>query len=76
MIIQICDICCKEVKNLNTLVLYKQSLEYCDKCSEKAKELQKEFKKELDFELEIMNNSMKEKEKKIIKKYRKITKSS
>ena len=67
MIIQICDICNKEVKHLNTMVLYKQPIEYCEKCREKVQEVVEEFKKELDFEREVMNVSLKNKEKKYIK---------
>lgn len=67
MIIQICDICNKEVKQLETIVMYKQPIEYCDKCKEKVQEKLKEFENEIKFEREVMNASLKSKEKKYIK---------
>lgn len=67
MIIQICDVCNKEVKQLETIVMYKQPIEYCDKCKEKVQEKLKEFENEIKFEREVMNASLKSKEKKYIK---------
>lgn len=67
MIIQKCDICLEEVKQLNTIVMYKQPIEYCDKCKKKVEEKVKEFENEINFERELMNVSLKSKEKKYIK---------
>lgn len=66
MIIQKCDICLKEVDNLNTIVLYKQPIEYCNKCNKKVEELAKEFKKEIDFENTVLDATLKQREKSYI----------
>ena len=63
MIIQKCDICLREVDNLNTIVLYKQPIEYCNKCNKKVEELAKEFKKEIDFENTVLDATLKQREK-------------
>ena len=67
MIIQKCDICLKEVKQLNTIVMYKQPIEYCDKCKVKVEEFAREFGKEINFEREVMNASLRSKEREYIK---------
>lgn len=66
MIIQKCDICLKEVDTLHTIILYKQPIEYCNKCSKKIEELAKEFKKEIDFENTVLDATLKQKEKSYI----------
>lgn len=71
MIIQKCDVCLKIVNNLHTIILYKQPIEYCDKCMRKVDELAKEFKKELDFQNTMLDNTLKRKEKKYISKLKK-----
>lgn len=71
MIIQICDICNKEVKYLNTIVMYKQPIEYCDKCKEKVQEKLKEFENEVKFQRELMNASLRKKEMNLIKSLQK-----
>lgn len=71
MIIQKCDICLKEVNYLNTIVLYKQPIEYCNKCKKKVEETVREFKKEIDFENTMLDNSLKKKENKYINNLKK-----
>lgn len=66
MIIQKCDICLKEVNYLNTIVLYKQPIEYCNECRKKVEEAVQEFKKEIDYENTMLDNSLKKKENKYI----------
>lgn len=71
MIIQICDICNKEVKQLNTIVMYKQPIEYCDKCKEKVQKKLKEFENEVKFQRELMNASLRKKEMNLMKSLQK-----
>lgn len=71
MIIIKCDICLKEVDNINTMILYKQPIEYCNKCKKKVEEAVQEFKKEIDFENTMLDNSLKKKENKYIKNLKK-----
>lgn len=75
MIIQICDICNKEVKCLETIVLYKKPIEYCDKCKEKVEEFAREFSKEINFEREVMNASLRSKERDYIKELKGVQKT-
>lgn len=67
MIIQICDICGKEVKNLDTIVLYKQPIEYCEKCQKKIETVAIMFKNELKVQNQIMSIALKNTERKMIK---------
>ena len=75
MIIQKCDICLKEVKQLNTIVMYKQPIEYCDKCKEKVEEFVREFSREINFEREVMNASLRSKERDYIKELKGVQKN-
>lgn len=45
-----CDLCGKKTKNLNSIILYKKSIDYCNDCKNKAKEIKKEFKKQIQEE--------------------------
>ena len=73
MIIQKCDICGDVVSRVNTVILYKDYIDYCnkDKCKTKIEKIVNEFKKEIDFEYNILFNSLSHKEEKIIKKIKK-----
>lgn len=41
MIIYKCDICKKQVDNIESIVLYKTKLDYCEKCKTKADKIKK-----------------------------------
>lgn len=45
MIIQQCDICKRKVPILDTVVLYKKSIDYCEKCKNKVEKAKKNMKK-------------------------------
>lgn len=68
MTIYKCDICGESVNRLNSIILYKKSFDYCDKCKRKAEEIKDNFKKEVDYENTILDSRLKTKEKSIISK--------
>ena len=49
MIIQQCDICKRKVPILDTVVLYKKSIDYCEKCKNKVEKAKKEYEKEIEY---------------------------
>lgn len=66
MIIQQCDICKREVPILDTAVLYKKSIDYCEKCKNKVEKAKKEYKREIEYEYSILDSRLKSKERKLI----------
>ena len=68
MIIKKCDVCNKEVNNLNTIILYKKSIDYCNECKIIVEQMVSDFQKDVDFENVMMDNSLRKKEKKYLKK--------
>ena len=70
MIIKKCDVCKKEVDYLNTVILYKTPIDYCNKCKNKIQNLIEDFKKEVAFENVMLDNNLKQKEKKYLKKFK------
>lgn len=71
MIIQKCDICLKTVKNLETIIIYKQSIDYCNKCQKKVEGIVEKFKKDANFEKELMHSNLKRKERDYIRQIKK-----
>lgn len=71
MIIQKCDICLKTVKSLETIIIYKQSIDYCSKCKNKIEDIIEKFKKDANFEKELMYANLKRKEKDYIRQIKK-----
>ncbi len=68
MIIQQCDICKREVPILDTLILYKKPIDYCERCRSKAEKLKQEYKREIEYEYCILDSRLKAKEKELIKR--------
>ena len=48
MIIQQCDICKREAPILDTLILYKKPIDYCERCRSKVEKLKQEYKREIE----------------------------
>mgnify|MGYP004506424209 FL=1 len=67
MIIQQCDICKRKVPILDTVVLYKKSIDYCEKCKNKVEKAKKEYEKEIEYEYCILDSRLKSKERNLIK---------
>lgn len=66
MIIQQCDICKREVPILDTAVLYKKSIDYCERCKNKVEKVKQEYKREIEYEYSILDSRLKSKERKLI----------
>lgn len=68
MIIQKCDLCGKTVSCLDTIILYKQSFDYCKDCKEEAEKIINEYEKEVTYEAVTLDSRLKSKEKNILHK--------
>lgn len=65
-----CDICGKEDLDINTLILMRKKIDYCNnmRCMKKVKEIRKELEKELESQKEMLYAALKRKEKELLKK--------
>ncbi len=68
-----CDICGKEQKHINTLILHKKKIDYCDskKCEKKALKIMEKFKREIEYQNVMYNSILKSKENELIKEIKK-----
>lgn len=69
MIIYKCDLCNKEVSKIESLILYKQKVDYCEECIQKAKVIRKAMQHSIDFYKAEANKDIEEAEKNILEKY-------
>jgi hypothetical protein len=69
MIIYKCDLCNKEVRRIDTLVLYKHTIDYCEECRVKAKVIRNAMKHSIDFYKEEANKNIEQAEQNILDKY-------
>ena len=67
MIIQKCDICKREVPIIDTIVLYKKPIDYCERCRNKVEKIKQEYKQELEYQYCILDSRLRSKEKNLIK---------
>lgn len=49
MIIYKCDICKKQVEHIDSIVLYKTKLDYCENCKVKSNKIQKAVLKSIRY---------------------------
>lgn len=49
MIIYKCDICKKQIDQIDSVVLYKTKLDYCEKCKTKAKKIKKVMANSIEY---------------------------
>ena len=68
MIINKCDLCGKTVHHLDTIVLYKESFDYCRDCKKEAEQIISEYKKEVTYEAVMLDSRLKKKKKNILHK--------
>ncbi len=69
MIIYKCDLCKKEVSKIDTLILYKHTVDYCEDCIQKAKVIRRAMKHSIDFYKAEANKEIEEAEENILNKY-------
>jgi len=65
-----CDICGKEDLNINTLVLIRKKIDYCNnrKCIRQAIKIRKELEKEKETQENMFMSALRNKEKELMKK--------
>ena len=68
-IIKKCDICGKDIDEVNTIILFKNKIDFCEspKCIKKAKKIKQIIERELDYQRKMLSISMKNKEKQVLK---------
>jgi hypothetical protein len=69
MIIYKCDLCNKEVNKIDSLILYKRTVDYCSDCIQKAKVIRNAMKHSIDFYKEEANKNIEQAEQNILEKY-------
>ena len=69
MIIYKCDLCNKEVNKIDSLILYKHTVDYCDDCIQKAGVIRRAMKHSIDFYKAEANKYIEEAEENILDKY-------
>ena len=69
MIIYKCDLCKKEVRRIESLILYKQAIDYCEECRVKAKVIRNSMKNSIDFYKEEANKNIEQAEENILDRY-------
>lgn len=69
MIKYICDLCNKEVNEINTVVIHKKQFQYCGKCSKRAYLIKQAFRKEMHEEYILYEERLVQIEKDIFKKF-------
>ena len=66
MIIQKCDLCGRNVSSLDTVILYKNSFDYCKECKKEAEKIINEYNREIECENAILDSRLRAKERNII----------
>lgn len=67
MIIHKCDICKREVTILETIILYKKPIDYCERCRNRIEKAKQEYKREIEYEYCLLDSRLKSKERNLIK---------
>lgn len=69
MIIYKCDICKKKVDKIESVVLYKTKLDYCDNCRTTANKIRKALSKSIEYYNSEADKEIIEAEKNILRRY-------
>lgn len=70
MIILKCDICKKQVDDVESIVLYSNKIDYCKKCRNQAMKKMAIMKESMKYFYDIADQNIREAEKNIIRKRR------
>ncbi len=74
MIIFECDLCGVQRSKLNTIILYKQKIDYCKDCAKEIVKLKKDFQKEVEelreLQIKHIDSTLRTKEKLLIRNYK------
>ena len=69
MIIYKCDICKKQVDKIESVVLYKTKLDYCDNCKTTVNKIRKALSKSIEYYNSEADKEIIEAEKNILRRY-------
>lgn len=69
MIIYKCDICKKKADKVESIVLYKSKLDYCENCKATANKIRKALSKSIEYYNCEVDKQIVEAEKNIIRRY-------
>ncbi len=69
MIIYKCDLCKKEVSKIESLILYKHTVDYCSNCIQKAKVIRNAMKHSIEYFKAEANKNIEQAEENILDKY-------
>lgn len=70
MIIFKCDLCNKQVEGIESIVLYKTRLDYCQDCKTKAKKIKRVVANSIKYYKEQMEKKIEESEKNTLRRYK------
>ena len=70
MIIYKCDICKKQVDHIDSIVLYKTKLDYCEKCKTKSNKIQKAILHSIRYYNSEADKQITEAEKNILRRFK------
>lgn len=65
-----CDVCGKEDRDINTLILIKKKIDYCNdpKCKRKVVKIRHELERELEAQKNMLISVMRRKENQLLKR--------
>lgn len=66
----VCDFCKKRKDNIDTLVLYSQTIDYCKDCEPIVIKLKKQLKKSIKYYEDEKDRQLKQTEKFLIEKFK------
>ena len=69
MIIYKCDICKKKVDKIESVILYKTKLDYCDNCETTVNKIRKALSKSIEYYNSEADKEIIEAEKNILRRY-------
>ena len=69
MIIYKCDICKKKAEKIESVILYKTKLDYCDNCRTIANKIRKALSKSIEYYNSEADKEIIEAEKNILRRY-------
>jgi len=70
MIIYKCDLCRKKANKIDSIVLYKTKIDYCENCKTKANEIKRALTKSMKYFNDEFDRQITETEKNIIRRYK------
>ena len=70
MIIYKCDLCRKKANKIDSIVLYKTKIDYCENCKTKANEIKRALTKSMKYFNDLYDNQIIQVEQNILRRYK------